>query len=424
MSKINLTKEEILEMHLGGKIGVKLLRDLKTQKDLSIAYTPGVAKVCETIQQNPKEVYKYTAKGNLVAVVTDGSAVLGLGNIGARASIPVMEGKAVLFKKFGQVNAWPVPLENVKTIDYRTDVDKVVDTVASIAGMYGGINLEDIAAPECFEIEERLDSMLDIPVFHDDQWGTAIITLAGIKNYCLLSRKKIKNLGIVINGAGAAGIRIADMLKGAGAKKIVMVDRTGVIYSGRSNLNKYKQKHAIKTRKRTLENAMKGADVFIGVSAPDCVKAKMVKSMRKYPAIFAMANPVPEIMPEIVKEVMGKKPYVMATGRSDYPNQINNVLGFPYIFRGALDAHASTISIAMKHAASEALAKLARAGHVPEEVKKAYNRTNFEFGPNYIIPSPFDPRLLDYVSGAVLKTALQEKENNKKERSESESYFI
>ncbi|MBM3200594.1 malate dehydrogenase, partial [Candidatus Woesearchaeota archaeon] len=325
-----------------------------------------------------------------------------------RASIPVMEGKAVLFKEFGDVEAWPVPLENVRVNGKygRTSVDKVIKAVTAISPMYGGINLEDIAAPECFEIEEKLEQSLDIPVFHDDQWGTAIIVVAATKNYCLLSNKKIENLNIVINGAGAAGIRTADMLKESGAKDITLVDSKGVIHQGRQDLNMQKLGYAIKTNKRTLEDAMKGSDMFIGVSVANCVKPKMVKSMNVYPAIFAMANPTPEIMPEKVKKAMGKKPYIMATGRSDYPNQINNVLGFPYIFRGVLKTRASHITISMKLAASNALAQLARKSEgLPEEVKKAYGH-DFEFGPEYIIPVPFDPRLRDYVSEAVAKAAI------------------
>ncbi|MBF0252780.1 MAG: malate dehydrogenase [Candidatus Omnitrophica bacterium] len=400
-----ITKEEIFEMHLGGKIGVELLRDLETQRDLSIAYTPSVAQVCKAIEEDKDLAYKYTAKGNTVAVATDGTAVLGLGNIGAEASIPVMEGKAVLFKRFGWVDAWPICVNY--RVDGKTDVERFIDHIAAET-YYGGINLEDIAAPACFEIEDRLDAMLDIPVFHDDQWGTAIITLAGVKNYCLLSKKAIEELSIVINGAGAAGIRIGDMLSNAGAKNIILVDSKGVIHSKRDDLNKMKKKYAHETSKRTLDEAMKGADLFIGVSVADCVTGEMIKSMNDYPAIFAMANPDPEIKPSQVKEVMGKKPYIMATGRSDYNNQINNVLGFPYIFRGALDVRATTISMGMKEAASDALAQLAQIGNVPDSVKKAYKRTDFDFGPEYIIPNPFDPRLLEHVSSAVSKAALKD----------------
>jgi malate dehydrogenase (oxaloacetate-decarboxylating)(NADP+) len=407
---MELTKEEILDMHVNGKISVELLRELKSQKDLSIAYTPGVSEVCKKIKDDSNKVNQYTSKGNLVGVVTDGTAVLGLGDIGPIASIPVMEGKVVLFKKFGDVNAWPVPLENVRVDGFsgKTDVNKFIEATVAIAGMYGGLNLEDIAAPACFEIEDKLDEMLDIPVFHDDQWGTAIITLAGIKNYCLLSGKNIEDLNIVINGAGAAGIRIADMLKDDGAKKIIMVDSKGVIYSGREGLNSQKKRHVVETDKKTLEAAMIGSDVFIGVSIADCVTVEMIKSMNDYPAIFAMANPIPEIMPEIVKKVMDDKPYVMGTGRSDFPNQVNNVLGFPFIFRGALDVRASKITMGMKRAASKALAELARKGDVPEDVQKAYGRTNFEFGPDYVIPVPFDHRLISFVGNAVSYAALEE----------------
>jgi malate dehydrogenase (oxaloacetate-decarboxylating)(NADP+) len=407
---MELTKEEILDMHVNGKISVELLRELNSQKDLSVAYTPGVAEVCKEIKNNSCKADQYTSKGNLVGVVTDGTAVLGLGDIGPLASLPVMEGKAVLFKKFGDVNAWPVPLENVRVdgCSGRTDVKKFIEATVAIAGMYGGLNIEDVAAPECFEIEDKLDEMLDIPVFHDDQWGTAIITLAGIKNYCLLSGKKIEDLDIVINGAGAAGIRISDMLKDDGAKKVIMVDSRGVIYDGREGLNDQKKRHVVETDRRTLKDAMEGADVFIGVSIAGCVTKEMISSMKDYPAIFAMANPVPEIMPEDVKEVMGDKPYVIGTGRSDFPNQVNNVLGFPFIFRGALDVCANKITMGMKRAASEALAELARVGDVDEEVKKAYARTDFEFGNDYVIPVPFDPRLINFIGNAVSLAALKE----------------
>lgn len=396
---MKLSKEEILEKHLGGKLSVELKRQLKNQKDLSIAYTPGVAKVCLEIKDNPDLIYNYTSKENSVAVVTDGTAVLGLGNIGAKASIPVMEGKAVLFKRFGKINSWPVPLENVKLENGKTNAKKVIEAVKQIACMYGGINLEDIAAPACFEIEETLEKELDIPVFHDDQWGTAIIVLAAIKNYCILSEKKIENLKIIVNGAGAAGIRICDMLKNAGAQNLFLVDSKGVVTNSRE-VNSYKQKHVRQTNEKTLSEIIQNADVFIGVSIADCLTKEMVQAMAEFPAIFAMANPNPEITPEKVKEALGDKPYVMATGRSDYPNQINNVLGFPYIFRGALDAKAKNITMKMKIAASEALAELARDSLIPEEVKQAYQR-DFKFGKDYIIPTPFDPRLLEKVGGAV-----------------------
>ncbi len=406
-SKFTMTDEEIFEYHLGGKIGLELLKELADQKDLSMAYTPGVSKICQAIQNDGDLVYNLTAKGNLVAVVTDGTAVLGLGNIGARASIPVMEGKAVLFKAFAGVDAWPVPLEGVLDAGGHTDVDKFTDAVRKIACMYGGINLEDVAAPACFELEDRLDEMLDIPVFHDDQWGTGIITLAAFKNYCVVSGKKAKDLSVVINGAGAAGLRIAEMIKTDGVRDCVICDSKGVMYEGRDNLNTRKLAHAVDTPKRTLADAMKGADVFIGVSVADCVTPEMVVSMADFPAIFAMANPVPEIRPEAVQECMKGRKYVMATGRSDYPNQVNNVLGFPFIFRGALDVRAGKITMGMKIAAAEALAALARDGNVPGKVKKAYGH-DFEFGPDYLIPTPFDPRIIDWEAKAVAETAIKE----------------
>jgi len=406
-SSISISKEDIFEYHLGGKIGLELLKKLTDQKDLSMAYTPGVSEVCEAIKEDGSLAYTLTAKGNLVAVVTDGTAVLGLGNIGTRASIPVMEGKAVLFKSFAGVDAWPVPLKGVLDREGHTDVEKFIDVIVKIADMYGGINLEDVAAPACFEIEDRLDEILDIPVFHDDQWGTAIITLAALKNYCILSGKKAEDLSVVINGAGAAGLRIADMIKAEGVCDCVLCDSKGVIHSGRDDINKYKKKHAARTSKRSLADAMTGADVFIGVSVAGCVMPEMVLSMADYPAIFAMANPVPEILPEEVAGCMKRRKYVMATGRSDYPNQVNNVLGFPFIFRGALDVRARKITMGMKAAAAGALAALAREEKIPEKVKKAYGR-DFEFGPDYFIPTPFDPRIKKWESGAVAEAAVKE----------------
>lgn len=405
--KIKITDKDIFEYHMGGKVGLALLKKLAGQRDLSIAYTPGVAKICQAIETDPAKAYSLTAKGNLVAVVTDGTAVLGLGNIGPMASIPVMEGKAVLFKSFAGVDAWPVPLENVLNEGGRTDIEKFITATKAIAGMYGGINLEDIAAPACFEIEDRLEAELDIPVFHDDQWGTAIITLAALKNYCIISKKDIGSLHVVINGAGAAGLRIADMIKAEGVRHCIICDSKGVLSADRTDLNKYKMAHAAETPKRTLEEAMVGADVFVGVSVADCVTVDMVQSMSDYPAIFAMANPVPEILPETVQKCMKGRKYVMATGRSDYPNQVNNVLGFPFIFRGALDVRASRITLGMKQAASDALAALARAGRVPAIVKKAYKR-DFEFGPDYLIPTPFDPRITNWEAKAVAKAAIKD----------------
>ena len=374
-----------------------------------MAYTPGVALPVQEIAQNPDTVYECTAKRNLVAVVSDGTAILGLGDLGATASIPVMEGKAVLFKAFGDVDAWPVPVEFCRQAGGRTgktDPERVIDAVARLACMYGGINLEDIAAPACFEIERRLDALLDIPVFHDDQWGTAVITLAGVFNYGRLAERQLADLRIVINGAGAAGIRIADMLKDAGVLSLVMCDSKGVIHDGRTDLNEMKRRYAVKTANRTLADALRGAHVFIGVSAADCLSPAWIKGMASYPAIFAMANPNPEIRPDKVAAVFGQKPYVMATGRSDCPNQINNVLGFPFLFRGALDMRAKTINMAMKKAAAQALAELARLP-VPEEIKAIYKDAGLTFGPGYIVPKPFDRRLFTEVPLAVARAAVE-----------------
>ncbi|MDD4622893.1 MAG: NADP-dependent malic enzyme, partial [Kiritimatiellae bacterium] len=350
MASDAFNRETVLEFHKGGKVGMRLTRPLETQTDLCLAYTPGVAHAVRAIADDPAAVFDYTAKRSLVAVVSDGTAILGMGDLGATASIPVMEGKAVLFKAFGDVDAWPVPLERCRKNGAnigKTDPLRVIDAVQALAPMYGGINLEDIAAPACFEIEDRLDAMLDIPVFHDDQWGTAVITLAGLMNYALLCGRPMGELRVVMNGAGAAGIRIADMCKAAGVRDLVMCDTKGVIHAGRSDLTEHKRRHAAETRARTLTEAMRGAHVFIGVSVANCVKSEDVLGMSEYPAIFAMSNPDPEIRPEAVAAALGGRPYVMATGRSDYPNQINNVLGFPYLFRGALDARACTINTAM-----------------------------------------------------------------------------
>jgi malate dehydrogenase (oxaloacetate-decarboxylating)(NADP+) len=404
-----VNRETVLAFHQGGKVGVRLTKPLKTQNDLCLAYTPGVAHAVKEIAAKPDSVFDYTAKRSLVAVVSDGTAILGLGDLGAAASIPVMEGKAVLFKAFGDVDAWPVPLAHCRRDGAdtgKTDPQRVIDAVLALAPMYGGINLEDIAAPACFEIEDRLDALLDIPVFHDDQWGTAVITLSGLLNYSRLCGRAMSEIRVVMNGAGAAGIRIADMCKAAGVRDLVMCDTRGVIHTGRTDLNDHKRRHASDTPARTLQEALRGAHVFIGVSAADCVTADDVRGMADYPAIFAMSNPDPEIRPDIVAEVLGSKPYVMATGRSDYPNQINNVLGFPYLFRGALDVHARTVNTAMKVAASEALAALAREP-VPADVQALYPAERLEFGNGYVIPKPFDRRLFVEVSFAVARAAVE-----------------
>ena len=405
---MKITKEDVFKYHLGGKVGLRCTRPLASVRDLCLAYTPGVADAVKAIAADPAELYRLSAKRSLVAVVSDGTAMLGLGDLGASASIPVMEGKAVLFKTFGDVDGWPVPLNHCRQGGANTgptDPQRVIDAVAAMAPMYGGINLEDIAAPACFEIEDRLDAMLDIPVFHDDQWGTAVITLAGVKNYCRLCERGMDELRIVVNGAGAAGIRITEMLKAAGAGQVVLCDSRGVISHARDGLGGKKLEHAAETTARTVGEAMRGAHVFIGVSAADCIKGEDVKAMASFPAVFAMANPVAEIDPQVVADVMGEAPYVMATGRSDYPNQINNVLGFPFLFRGALDAAARTINMTMKIAASDALAAVARLP-VTDDVKAFYPHEALEFGRGYIIPKPFDRRLFVEVSAAVAEAAV------------------
>jgi len=403
-------KEAVLAYHRGGKVAVKLPKELKTKDDLCLAYTPGVAHAVKEIAANPASVFDVTAKSNLVAVVSDGTAILGLGDLGASASIPVMEGKAVLFKSFADVDAWPVPLGACRLEGKdtgRTDPDRVIAAVKAIAPQYGGINLEDIASPACFEIEDRLDAELDIPVFHDDQWGTAVIATAGVTNFAFLKGKALGELKIVINGAGAAGTRIADMLKAAGVKDITMFDIKGVLAKSRTDLSRQNAVHARDVAETlTRRAAMAGADVFIGVSAANVISAEDVLAMGDFPAIFAMANPDPEIRPEIVAEALKGRRYVMVTGRSDYPNQINNVLGFPYLFRGALDVRATTINKEMKVAAAKALAALAREA-VPDDVKSLYPNENLVFGSDYIIPKPFDRRLFVEVSYAVAEAAVK-----------------
>ena len=402
-------RESVMEFHRGGKVSVSLPKPLKTKDDLCLAYTPGVAHAVKAIAERPDAVYDCTAKPNLVAVVSDGTAILGLGDLGAAASIPVMEGKAVLFKAFGDVDAWPVPLDHCRQgggSTGKTDPARVIAAVKALAPQYGGINLEDIAAPACFEIEDRLDAELDIPVFHDDQWGTAVISLSGVMNYARLAGKSLGELKVVMNGAGAAGIRICEMCKAAGVKDVVMCDSKGTIRTDRTDLNPYKARHAVATSAKTLKEALVGADVFIGVSAANVLSGDDVKTMGEFPAIFAMANPDPEISPDVVREALAGRRYVMVTGRSDYPNQINNVLGFPYLFRGALDVRATTINKEMKVAAAEALAALARE-ETPADVAALYPDENLVFGDSYIIPKPFDRRLFETVSFAVARAAVE-----------------
>jgi len=382
-----------------GKIEVVATKPMATQRDLSLAYSPGVAEPCRIIHRDPNQVYDFTAKGNLVAVISNGTAVLGLGDLGPLGSKPVMEGKAVLFKRFADVDGIDVELDS-------TDVDEIVATVRVIAPTYGGINLEDIKAPECFVIEQRLRELLDIPVFHDDQHGTAIIAAAGLINACALTGRKLSDVRMVVNGAGAASIACIELVKamGVGVNNVVMCDSKGVVYRGREEgMNQWKSAHAAETDARTLEDAMVDCDVFFGLSVAGAVTKKMVASMADNPVIFAMANPDPEITPEDIAEV--RSDAIVATGRSDYANQVNNVLGFPYIFRGALDVRATTINEQMKIAAAEALADLARED-VPDEVARAYRGTRLQFGPEYIIPTPFDPRLISAIPPAVAEAAM------------------
>ncbi len=401
MPKAKITKEEALAFHLEptpGKWEVQATVPMTTQRDLSLAYSPGVAVPCEAIAENPETAYDYTNKGNLVAVISNGTAVLGLGNLGALGSKPVMEGKSVLFKRFADVNSIDIELDT-------EDPDEFCRAVKLMGPTFGGINLEDIKAPECFIIEQRLKEEMDIPVFHDDQHGTAVICAAGLINALHISGKKIEDVKIVLNGAGAAGIACIELLKAMGARheNCIVCDTKGVIYQGRTEgMNQWKSAHAISTELRTLEEAMKGADVFLGVSVKGAVTQEMVASMADNPVIFAMANPDPEITPEEAHEV--RVDAIVATGRSDYPNQVNNVLGFPYLFRGALDIHARAINDEMKIACAHALARLARED-VPDEVALAYGKS-LTFGRDYIIPTPFDPRLIYRIPPAVAKAGM------------------
>ncbi len=401
---MQITKQDNLDYHFGevpGKISIKPTKPCHTAKDLSMAYTPGVADPVLEIAKNQLDAMKYTNRQNLVAVVSNGSAILGLGNLGALASKPVMEGKAVLFKRFADIDVFDIELDTA-------DPNKIIETVKLMEPTFGGINLEDIKAPECFEIEKKLKEITNIPIFHDDQHGTAIITAAGLLNYLEITEKSIDEIRVVVNGAGAAGIACADLIIQMGVKKenVLMCDSKGVISDKRDDLNSYKKRFQISTQRKTLADAMEDSDVFIGVSAKDVVDTKMLLSMKNKPAVFAMANPDPEIRYELATKT--RKDLIMATGRSDYPNQINNVLGFPFIFRGALDVMATDITENMKIAAAKSLAALAKEP-VSEIVKKAYGNQDFSFGPEYIVPKPFDPRVIEWEAVAVAKAAMDEK---------------
>ncbi|BFD47362.1 MAG: hypothetical protein DMENIID0003_04360 [Wolbachia endosymbiont of Sergentomyia squamirostris] len=395
------TKQEALKYHSRGgnpgKISIMPTKPLSTQYDLSLAYSPGVAAPCLEIAKNPEVVYDYTAKSNCVAVVSNGTAVLGLGNIGPLAAKPVMEGKAVLFKRFADIDAVDIEVGTENIEDF-------INAVRYLGPSWGGINLEDIRSPDCFIIEKRLNELMDIPVFHDDQHGTAVVVAAGIENALDIVEKKLEDVKIIMNGAGAAGIACLEILKSMGAKNIVLCDKQGVIYKGRNeDMNEWKEKYAIDTSERSLLDTIKGADVFIGLSAKDVLNEEMLKSMGKDPIIFALANPDPEVRPEFAKSV--RPDAIIATGRSDYNNQVNNVMGFPYIFRGALDVHATTINDEMKIAAADAIAKLAREP-VPGEISAVYGGRKMGYGREYIIPTPFDPRLISIVAPAVAKAAV------------------
>jgi len=396
------TDKEALEFHSHkkpGKIEIVASKNMITKRDLALAYSPGVAVPVKKISENPDSAYDYTSKGNLVAVISNGSAILGLGNLGALASKPVMEGKAVLFKRFADIDS--IDLE----IDSKNP-EEIINSIKNFAPSFGGINLEDIAAPDCFIIEEKLKEILDIPVFHDDQHGTAIITTAALINALDINGKSINKIKVVVNGAGASAMACANLFKNTGVLKenITMVDRKGVIYRGRESLNQWKSSHAIDTKDRTLNDAINNADVFLGLSAKGALTKEMVKKMAKNPIIFACANPDPEITPEEVEEV--RDDVIMATGRSDYPNQVNNLIGFPYIFRGALDVRSKTINEEMKVAAANAIAKLARED-VPDEVVAAMGGERPHYGKDYIIPSTFDPRLISIIPSAVAKAAIK-----------------
>ncbi|EFG8199723.1 NADP-dependent malic enzyme [Salmonella enterica subsp. enterica] len=399
----SVTPEEALDFHaMGrpGKLEINPTKPMATQRDLSLAYSPGVAVPVKAIAEDPSRAWDYTTRGNMVAVISNGTAILGLGNLGALASKPVMEGKSVLFKRFADVDSIDLEVDT-------EDADEFINCVKLLGPSFGGINLEDIKAPECFIIEQRLRELMNIPVFHDDQHGTAIIATAGLINALHITGRDMKNTKLVCNGAGSAGIACIELVKSLGfaPENVILCDTKGVVYQGRTEgMNQWKSAHAVKTEARSLADAMEGADVFFGLSAKGALTTSMVQSMAKNPIIFAMANPDPEITPEEVAEI--RTDAIMATGRSDYPNQVNNVLGFPYIFRGALDVRATTINDAMKVAAAQALADLARED-VPDDVAAAYQGMRPRFGPNYIIPVPFDPRLISAIPVAVAKAAME-----------------
>jgi len=395
------TDKEALEFHSHkkpGKIEISSSKNMTTKRDLALAYSPGVAAPVKKISENPNSAYDYTSKGNLVAVISNGSAILGLGNLGALASKPVMEGKAVLFKRFADIDSIDLEIDS-------SDPNEIINSIKNFAPSFGGINLEDIAAPDCFIIEEKLKEILDIPVFHDDQHGTAIITTAALINALDISKKKIDKIKVVVNGAGASAMACTNLFKKSGVpqKNITMIDRKGVIFRGRENLNQWKSAHAIETKNRSLDDAIKDADVFLGLSAKGALTKNMVKKMAKNPIIFACANPDPEITPEEIEEV--RNDAIIATGRSDYPNQVNNLIGFPYIFRGALDVRSKTINEEMKIAAAHAIANLAKED-VPDEVVAAMGGERPHYGKDYIIPSTFDPRLISVIPAAVAKAAM------------------
>ncbi len=395
---LSLKEEEALAYHEGerpGKIATLATKPFSTQHDLSLAYTPGVAVPCLEIADDPETAYRYTAKSNLIGVITNGTAVLGLGDIGPLASKPVMEGKAILFKTFSDLDAYDIEVDT-------KDIVRFCSVVEAIAPTFGGINLEDIKAPECFEIEKRLTDLLDIPVMHDDQHGTAVISTAGLINACLITKRKMEDLHIVVVGAGAAAISCARLYRHMGVRSIVMIDSQGIIFHGRSGVNKYKEEFATKVR-ITHEQAFTGADVVVGLSRPGAFSLDDIELMASDPIIFTLANPTPELFPEDIKRA--RPDAIIATGRSDFPNQVNNVLGFPFIFRGALDVKAKKINTEMKVAAAESLAKLARK-EVPEYINKAYG-TKVVFGQEYIIPKPFDKRLNVEVSSAVAAAAVR-----------------